>query len=92
MRGAFLFFTNATIIYIKTPLLYSSRVSTQSEKEKEVSKILTECRLELLKKTNDPELIVEFENCYNAIIDIECENSFKEGFSMATKLIYEALT
>ena len=33
----------------------------------------------------------KFEDCFDELLDIECRNAFKQGFSLATKLVAEAL-
>jgi len=71
--------------------VYSKEVSAQSEEEKELLKALSKHRTEINKKINDLDLLDQLESCYNGILDIECENAFIKGFSMATKMIYEAL-
>lgn len=61
--------------------------------EKKILGYIERHRNDLLVKLDDKgkESFKRFEDCFDELLDIECRNAFEKGFSLAAKLVAEAL-
>ena len=61
--------------------------------EKRLSEYLDKHFSDLSKKLDDrdKEILQKYKDCYDELLLTECENAFAQGFSLATRLVTEAL-
>ena len=67
--------------------------SDYKNEEKKILGYIEHHRTDILIKLGEKEKdsFKKYEDCFDELLDIECRNAFEKGFSLAAKLVAEAL-